>query len=225
MYPKQPRNERLNVGEPANREEAEAMITTLAQDIKNIEEQLHCRQPNSNGYSAYKSWKKKAMIALALKSKDLNNVKNWLSKNGGSKNIPSEDDTMSLDYNMPTTDDKRYADISRCPQPDKIIDNLCGAIIQMRGLKWRLHPYRKIAKIAFDILDDGYAGTHAEELQYWLYKAGFAVEPPPRNNIRTIYSEVEDGEESEDFDSLEDTEEELEMLGLDPNMPKKQIKY
>lgn len=221
------RNEQTGRLELTSLPQAEEVIATLSQDIKNIEEQLKTRQPNAGAYDSYKIWKRKAQIAMALKAKKLQFVKNWITQHGGSKNIPSDDETMNLDYNMPAANN-RYADITRRPQPDKIIDNVCGAVIQLRGLKWRLYPYLKIANLAFDIIESGEGGDYAEDMKYWLHRAGFDIEAPIRQHASDQdylddEEDMEDEELTQESDALEDDMEEdfeEEIVGMPKKLPK-----
>lgn len=159
--------------------EAEDAIIALSNEIKTIENQLQNRgrlDHFANRFE-YNAWKKKAQIAMTMKIKQLEYAKRWLSaQKNGSRRVPNENDTTDIDLSLPATEHPNV--IERRPNADKVIDNLCGAILQMRAMKRRLYTFYKIANAAYDVLKETGVNDELESqhnLVYWLERAGYDV--------------------------------------------------
>ena len=159
--------------------EAEDAIIVLSNEIKTIEQQLQNRGriDNFSNKFDYHNWKKKAQVAMTMKIKQLEYAKRWIvAQENGSNRVPTEDMTDDIDMSLPSTMHQNV--IERRPNADKVIDNLCGAILQMRAMKRRLYAFYKIANAAYDVLketgvEDDFDAQH--NLVYWLERAGYDV--------------------------------------------------
>jgi hypothetical protein len=165
--------------EPSSLPEAYDFMYLLIADINEIESQLidKGREKNFPSTTAYHSWRKKANVALAMKLKQLESAKAWINSHGGQ--APTEESDNVKPENISLGNNHRLATETR-PDADKIINNMCGAIIQMRSLKRRLYPFYKIANAAFDLVTELGIDTNdptdpVNQLIYWLDKAGYNV--------------------------------------------------
>jgi hypothetical protein len=163
-----------------NLADAEDAVITLSNEIKTIEQQLQNRGriDNFSNRFEYNNWKKKAQVAMTMKIKQLEYAKRWIAaQKNGTRRIPTEDMTQDIDLCMPSQVTSQSV-IEKRPNADKVIDNLCGAILQMRAMKRRLYAFYKIANAAYDVLketgvEDDFNEQH--NLVYWLERAGYDV--------------------------------------------------
>ena len=190
---------------PRNLSEAYDRFYALIGEVNTIEAQLQDsnRSKNFAVSEDYNHWRKKANIALSMKLKQIENLKKWINENNGE--VPTEEHDNVKPENMSIGNNARI-DSERRPDPDRIIDNLCGSIMQMRSLKRRLYPFYKIANAAFDLAQELGIDTDdpqdvLNQMVYWLDKAGY--------NIKEISgfsqnNDIDDGLYDNDIDDWDD---------------------
>lgn len=177
-----PDNFKTNI-DPCDLREAYERLYLLTNEINTIEVQLQDsgRSKNFPSFNDYKHWRQKANIAMGMKLKQVESLKKWIQNNNGE--LPNEEHDNAKPENMSLSNNPRLNTEKR-PDPDKIIDNLCGSIMQMRALKRRLYPFYKIANAAFDLAQE--LGIENDDPQdvlnqmiYWLDKAGYDIQEIP----------------------------------------------
>jgi len=187
---------RATLSEPCDLREAYDQFYLLTSEVNAIESQLldSSRSQKFEERETYKQWRQKANMALSMKLKQIESLKKWIYDHKGQ--VPTEEydnvkpENMSIGKNIRISAERR-------PDPDKVIDNLCGAVMQMRSLKKRLHPLYKIANAAYDLAQEIGIDTDdpkdvLNQLVYWLDKAGYNVQEIPGFNQLLPHNDDED---------------------------------
>lgn len=194
--------------EPGDIAEAYDRFYQLTSEVQTIETQLNDqnRSRNFDSIGDYRSWRRKASVAMSLKLKQIQETKKWINANGG--NLPTEEDDNIRPENITLSNNQRVT-TDRRPDPDRVIDNVCGAVLQLRSLKRRLYPFYKIANAAFDVaqeygvdIDD--PSEEMNQMIYWLGRAGYNIEQIDGYDFTNeVPGKIEEGHE-EDWEDIEE---------------------